>query len=221
MGHTAVIAGATGLIGRELVRVLLKDSAYDRVVALVRRGTGLSHEKLVEAVTDYEGLEAVISGYLPGAYLFCCLGTTIKKAGSKEQFRKVDLEYPMLLGRLALQYGAAQYLIVTAMGASSKSSLFYNQVKGEVEEGLNQLKLPSLHIFRPSLLLGDRQEVRSGERIASAVSKAVTPLMLGPIRKYRPIQAQTVAKAMMLASKRGSRGSHIYESNQIEQLGSE
>ncbi|MFD0679187.1 MULTISPECIES: oxidoreductase [unclassified Paenibacillus] len=218
MGHTAVIAGATGLIGGELVRGLLEDPFFDQVIALVRKETSLAHEKLIQVVTDYEALEDAVKQYLSDAYVFCCLGTTIKKAGSKEQFRKVDYEYPMLLGRLALQYGAAEYLIVTSMGASAGSAFFYNQIKGEVEEGLSKLQLPSLQIFRPSLLLGDRQEVRLGERFGAAVSRVVTPIMVGALRQYRPIQAQTVAKAMLKSSKKSNKGTWIYESDQIEEL---
>ncbi|MCR8635278.1 oxidoreductase [Paenibacillus radicis (ex Xue et al. 2023)] len=218
MGHTAVIAGATGLIGGELVRGLLEDPFFDQVIALVRKETGLAHEKLIQVVTDYEALEDAVEQYLSDAYVFCCLGTTIKKAGSKEQFRKVDYEYPMLLGRLALRYGAAEYLIVTSMGANAGSAFFYNQVKGEVEEGLSKLQLPSLQIFRPSLLLGDRQEVRLGERFGTAVSRVVTPIMIGALRKYRPIQAQIVAKAMLQSSKKSNKGTWIYESDQIEEL---
>ncbi|NOU96571.1 NAD-dependent epimerase/dehydratase family protein [Paenibacillus sp. LMG 31456] len=218
MGHTAVIAGATGLIGGELIRCLLEDPFYDRVVALVRKETSWTHEKLVQVVTDYDELEAVVKDYLPGSYVFCCLGTTIKKAGSKEQFRKVDYEYPMLLGKLAFQYGAVDYLIVTAMGANAGSAIFYNQVKGEIEEGLGKLRLPSLQIFRPSLLLGDRQEVRLGERFGAAVSRVITPIMIGGLRKYKPIKAETVAKAMLKSSKNSNKGTRIYESNQIEEL---
>ncbi|MDF2958450.1 MAG: NAD-dependent epimerase [Paenibacillus sp.] len=218
MGHTAIIAGATGLIGGELVRILLEDPFYDTIVALVRKETSLVHNKLVQAVTDYEKLEAGVTD-MAGAHVYCCLGTTIKKAGSKEQFRKVDYEYPMRLGKLALHGGAVEFLIVTAMGANSKSNLFYNQVKGETEDGLKQLGLPSLHIFRPSLLLGDRQEFRLGERIGSAVSGIISPLMAGGLRKYKPIQAITVAKAMLNAAKQDNKGIRVYESDQIEELG--
>ncbi|TDF94088.1 oxidoreductase [Paenibacillus piri] len=218
-GRTAVVAGATGLIGGELVRMLLADPYYGKVAVLVRNRMDMANEKLLQVTVDYEQLEASVHNLLTGADVFCCLGTTIKKAGSQEQFRKVDYDYPMTLGRLSQQDGAVQYSIVTAMGAGTASSFFYSRVKGEVEEGLARLRLPALHIFRPSLLLGDRQEVRTGERIGSAVSGLITPLMIGGLRKYRPIQAKTVARAMVHASKHGGSGVRIYESDQIEALG--
>ncbi|WP_311764923.1 NAD-dependent epimerase/dehydratase family protein [Paenibacillus agricola] len=213
-----MVAGATGLIGIQLVKSLLENPNYGKVIALTRSKLPLEHTKLIQVLTNYEDLEPAIQQDLAGSDLFCALGTTIKKAKSKEQFRKVDFEYPMKLGRLALAYQAANFLIVSSMGADAKSRIFYTQVKGQVEEGLEQLKLPALHIFHPSLLLGDRQEARMGERIGSALSIVVSPLMVGGLRKYKPIQAEVVAKGMIEAAKLGNKGIHRYEYEQIAEL---
>lgn len=219
MGKTAIVAGATGLIGSQLVAYLLDDPSYERVLALVRKKLERTHPKLIQVVTHFdENLEHEIKTYLPGSDLFCCLGTTIKKAKSKEQFRKVDLEYPMLLGNQALNFKATYFGIVTAMGADAGSKIFYSQVKGQVEEGLERLRLPSLHIFQPSLLLGERADARLGERIGTVLSVGIAPLLIGSLRKYKPIHAKTVTKAMQQAAKRGNKGIHRYSYVQIEAL---
>jgi uncharacterized protein YbjT (DUF2867 family) len=218
VGRTAIIAGATGLIGTQLVHYALEDAVYERVVVLTRIKIPLVHPKLAQILTDYGDLEPVIKEYLAGADLFCALGTTIKKAKSKEQFRKVDLEYPMLLGRLAAAYKTANFLIVSAIGANSQSTIFYSQVKGQVEEGLAQLQLPALHIFHPSLLLGDRKEARMGERIGAVLSVIAAPLMLGGLRKYKPIHVKVVAKGMIQAAKLDIKGVHRYQYEQMEEL---
>ena len=207
MNRTAVVAGATGLIGKELVQLLLNDVAYRSVTILVRRPTGMEHPKLVEQIIDFEQLQQA-SVQMDGADVFCTLGTTIKKAGSQDAFRKVDYQYPLSLGQLASRQGARQLLLVSAIGANPTSRAFYNRVKGEVEEALSSLKLPALHILRPSLLLGEREEFRFGERIAERC-RAASPLFSGPLRKYAPVQASAVAKAMIFAAKSNQAGIHI------------
>lgn len=217
MNRTAVVAGATGLIGKELVQLLLNDAAYRSVTILVRRPTGLEHPKLVEQIIDFEQLQQA-SVQMDGADVFCTLGTTIKKAGSQDAFRKVDYQYPLSLGQLASRQGARQLLLVSAIGANPSSRAFYNRVKGEVEEALSGLKLPALHILRPSLLLGEREEFRFGERIAASLSGLLFPLFSGPLRKYAPVQASAVAKAMIFAAKSNQAGIHIHENEPIVKL---
>jgi uncharacterized protein YbjT (DUF2867 family) len=222
VGTSAIVAGATGLVGRELIQLLLEDSFYDKVVALVRNEMRLEHEKLNQVVTDYSKLEEdLAASVIHHAHVFCTLGTTIKKAKTKEQFRKVDYEYPMKLGELARNYEADAFAIVTAMGASRSSAFFYNQVKGEVEEGLSALGLHSLHMLRPSLILGDRDEIRFGERIGASVSRAIAPIMVGGLRTYRPIHAKTIAAGLIKAAKSGKMGTHILLSAQIVELATE
>ncbi|TBL80675.1 NAD-dependent epimerase/dehydratase family protein [Paenibacillus thalictri] len=220
MKRTAIVAGATGLVGNELVRLLLQNSGYDRVIAIVRRPLDSASPRLTQLVTDWQRdkLESELKDLLRGAHLFCALGTTIKQAKTREQFRKVDLEYPLMLGEWAKKYGASCYLLVTAMGASSGSSIFYNRVKGEVEEALRKLQLPSLHIFRPSFLLGERNERRIGEIAAGYVLRALPFLFIGPLRRYKPIQAAAVARGMIRAAKQASRGVTVYNSDRIAEL---
>lgn len=220
MKRKAVVAGATGLVGKELVRQLLEDEAYGSVVILVRRKTGLAHPKLTESIVDYRALaggdeQAVQALDLAGADVFCALGTTIKKAGTQEAFREVDYDYPLALGRLAKEQGAARFLIVTAIGANPASRIFYSRVKGEVEEALRALNLPALDLFRPSLLLGKREEFRLGERLAALFM----PWLSGLLGKYRPVHGRTVAAAMIQAAKSGEPGVRIHESNRIREMG--
>ncbi|NEW09213.1 NAD(P)H-binding protein [Paenibacillus sp. SYP-B3998] len=216
MGTTAIVAGGTGLVGRELIQLLLNDHFYDKVVALVRKRMHLEHDKLYQVVTDYSNLTEVLDGSdWKQAHVFCTLGTTIKKAKTKEQFRRVDFEYPKILGQLARKFEADVFAIVTAMGASRSSAFFYNQVKGEVEDELIALGLPYLFLLRPSLILGDREDVRLGERVGAWVSKAIAPLMLGGMRAYRPIHAKTIALGLINSAKSGIAGVEVLSSDEI------
>lgn len=211
----AVVVGATGLIGKHLVLLLLEDNAYAKVTIVVRRPMGMSHPKLHEEIVDFDLLEQADID-LNESDLFCTLGTTIKKAGSQDAFRRVDYDYPHTWGRMALEQGAKQLLIVTAMGANASSRFFYNRVKGDIEDTLRGLALPALHIFRPSLLLGHRDEFRFGEKAGTVVWRIVSPLFSKIVpQKYRPIHARTVAKAMLLIAKNDVKGTHIYESDHI------
>ncbi len=199
-GADVWIAGATGLVGRALLDRLLDRSGVGRVTAIVRRPTGRAHPKLQELTVDFERLEEQLEEQLEGqsaSQVFCCLGTTIAIAGSQQAFRRVDHDYPLALGRAARNAGARRFLVVTAMGANPKSRVFYNRVKGDLEQDLRALDLPELHIFRPSLLLGDRTERRPGERLATVLAAPLSALLLGPLRRYRPIAAANVAEAMM------------------------
>ncbi|MFD1736355.1 NAD(P)H-binding protein [Bacillus salitolerans] len=217
MNRTAVVAGATGLIGKELVNMLLNETAYSEITLIVRRSTGIKHPKLSEKIINFDQLEKVDIN-LSGADVFCTLGTTIKKAGSQEAFRLVDNMYPLSLGRMAKKFGARSFLVVTSMGANPLSRMFYIRVKGETEQALRGLDLPALYIFRPSLLLGEREEFRLGERITSLLFNVLSPLFIGPLRKYSPIMSLAVAKAMVLSAKRDQPGIYIYEAEQIKKI---
>jgi uncharacterized protein YbjT (DUF2867 family) len=217
MSKKAVIAGATGLIGRELVHLLLHDIRYEEVYILVRTKTPLDHPKLTQVVTDFSNLEG-IADYLNLADVFCALGTTIKIAKTQEAFRKVDYEYPLQLAQLAQTHAANQFLVVTAMGANAHSRIFYSKVKGQLENSLRLLGLAALHIFHPSLLLGDRKEVRSGERIGSILSKGLNVFLVGSLSKYKPIHVNTVARGMIQAAQQEAIGTQVYEYDQILKL---
>ncbi|MCD1261105.1 oxidoreductase [Paenibacillus athensensis] len=216
---TAIVAGATGLVGRALVERLVQDGGYADVFALVRKpGTLTPHRNLTEVQVDYERLEETPLPWETQPDVFCALGTTIKTAGSQAAFRRVDFDYPLALGKLARRREAARFLIVSAMGASSASRIFYSRVKGETETGLREMDWPGLYIFRPSLLLGRREEYRAGERFATVVMGALNGLLVGPLRKYRGIAAADVARAMVYAAQAGPPGTHIYESDRIQRL---
>lgn len=215
-GRTAIVAGATGLIGGELVKLLLDE--YDEVVAIVRRRAVFPNSpKLVQLETDWsrEHLEAALFGKWNDADVYCALGTTMKKAKSKQQFRLVDYEYPVLLGSLAKQYGASRFAVVSAVGSDPASVFFYSRVKGEMERQLKSLDLPGLYLLRPSLLVGDRAEVRLGEKIGEVVGKMFSFLMVGSLRKYKPVAASSVAKAMINAAKQRLTGVRSFEFDQI------
>jgi uncharacterized protein YbjT (DUF2867 family) len=218
VGRTAWVAGATGLIGKELVQLLLADKAYSKVIILVRKKVNIAHPKLEQRIIDFNRIEESVAGELKDAYVFCTLGTTIRIAKTKDAFRKVDYEYPFRLAQISASEGAKQFSIVTSIGASTKSSFFYTQVKGQVEEAIRKLGLQALHIYRPSQLLGDREEVRRGERMAEIVAKATAFLWKGPLAKYKPIHVRTVARAMLEASRMHEKGIHVHESFQLPDL---
>nr|WP_263326567.1 oxidoreductase [Neobacillus sp. Marseille-Q6967] len=213
----ALILGATGLIGKELVKILIKQKNYEKIHLLVRRPVDISNENCDVHVVDFDNLHA-FQELFKVSDVFCTLGTTIKKAKTQEVFRKVDYEYPIEAAKLAKEKGVEKFLIVTAMGADTKSRIFYNRVKGEVEASLIELDLPSLHIFRPSLLLGEREEFRLGEKIAEKASKLLNILMIGPLRPYRAIQGKTVAAAMAAVSNSRKSGINVYRSHEIEKM---
>ncbi len=214
---TALVAGATGLVGSELLHVLLNNPYYLTVITLTRRPLNLSHPRLLQIVTDFDKLNE-FEMLIGATDVYCCLGTTMKKAGSKAAFKLVDYEYPLQLAQLAHKNQCQHYLLVSSMGASAKSVLFYNQVKGQVEDGLQQIPFQRLSIFQPSLLLGKREEHRPTEAFAQRTSKALRFALQGGLKKYRPIQANTVAQAMFQVAQQPQTGINTYTSNQIEAL---
>jgi uncharacterized protein YbjT (DUF2867 family) len=216
----AWVAGATGLVGRLLVGELCAHPEVESVTALVRRAEGRGLPKLEERVVAFERLDLELAGRR-ATHVFCCLGTTMAKAGSEAVFRQVDYEYPLALGRAAVLAGAKKFLVVTALGADPSSRIFYNRVKGEVERDLAALGLPELHVFRPSLILGDRAERRVAERLAMGVAKPLGSLLFGGLRRYRPIEAADIARAMVnVALARDRRDAlSVYESDRIVALG--
>lgn len=216
--RTALIAGASGLVGSHLLRMLLQSDRYSQVISVGRRELAIIHPKLDQQIVDFDHL-AKSASELAADDVFCCLGTTIKKAGSQAAFYKVDHTYVTQLAEVTLRRNANQFLVVSAMGADAGSRIFYNRVKGEMERDVQAMGFSSLHIFRPSLLLGDREEHRTGEAIGAKIMTPLSVLMLGPLRKYRPIQAETVASAMLRAAAQDQKGTKVYPSDKIERLG--
>lgn len=214
---TALVLGANGLVGSELVNILIQHNHYERIHLLVRRPIENNDSSCEVHIVDFDQLDTY-SELFRVTDVFCCLGTTIKKAKSKEAFRKVDYEYPIEAANLASVSGVEKFLIITAMGANSKSMIFYNQVKGLVEDTLGKLNIPSVHIFRPSLLLGERKEFRFGEQIAEKASAFLNVLMVGPLRPYKAIEARNVAAAMATVANSRKSGINIYPSHEIEKI---
>ncbi|WP_409288400.1 oxidoreductase [Peribacillus sp. SCS-37] len=214
---TALLAGATGLIGNHLLHVLLDAGEYDKVITVGRRPLNISHPKLEEVIMDLEKLDENRM-LLKADDVYCCLGTTMKKAGSREAMFRIDVGYPAELARVTREEGAKRFLVVSSMNADPDSPIWYSRMKGELEQQLLIIGFPSLSIFRPSLLLGNRSEFRLGERAAAAVSTGLRFLFQGPLRKFRAIKGSTVAKAMYLAAQKESSGVIIYSSEQIEHL---
>lgn len=212
---TAVIAGATGLVGGELLTRLLEDTRYSTVLALTRRDFSTTHPKLKKIAIDYHHPGNVLSGFVLDD-IFCCLGTTMAKAKSREKFYEVDFYYPLALAKATHALGAKQYFLVSALGADKNSAIYYNRVKGEVEEAIRKVGFQSLHIFRPSLLLGPRQEMRVGEDVAKLIYRIFGFLIPG---KYKAIEAGTVARAMILTASEEKSGVFVHESQNIRQCG--
>jgi uncharacterized protein YbjT (DUF2867 family) len=213
----AIIAGASGLIGSKLLNILLLHPDYDEVLILVRKALPVRHKKLAQLVVDFDRLEEY-SGSITGHALFCCLGSTKKKTPDLAIYRKIDCDYPVKLAQLAKQNNVDQYHLVSAIGANSASSAFYTKIKGETEDSIQQVGLKCLHIYQPSLLTGDRTEHRPAEKIASILVKVIDPLLIGGLRKYRSIPAETVAMAMYKQSLKSEEGVFIHPSDKIKLL---
>jgi len=218
MLKSALVAGGTGLVGSQLVKLLIQSTKFDGVKVLVRKENPTQIEGADVLEVDYERLSE-FEQYLKADVIFCCLGTTIKKAGSKEKFRKVDYAYPYELAKLCLKNGDIQFNIITANGANSNSFFFYNRVKGDIEKALAGLNIQNLNIFRPSLLLGKRNEKRIAEEVGSIFASVVNPLLVGKLKKHRAIQGLTVARAMLNVSLKNLSGIHYIESNDIQKIG--
>jgi uncharacterized protein YbjT (DUF2867 family) len=207
----AWIVGATGLVGREALAALLADDSFGRVFAFVRRSTGVVHPRLIERVVDFERLEQDVTA-VSGDVAICALGSTIKQAGSQEQFRHIDRDYVLTFARAALAGGVRHFLVVTALGADARSRVFYNRVKGEVEEALAAMPFAALTIVRPSLLLGERTEVRLGERLLGPFSRLLPRSVAG-------IDASTVGRALVRLAREPAHGRRVVLSKELHELG--
>jgi uncharacterized protein YbjT (DUF2867 family) len=209
--------GATGLTGSHCLDRLLDDDEYEKITVLTRRSLPRTHDKLAQHVVDFDNLNAS-APMIQAHDVFCCLGTTIKKAGSKETFRKVDLEYPSELARIAATNGSEQFLVISAPESNPQSRLFYGRVKGEMEQAVSRQPFKGVYIFRPSLLVGERDEFRWAEGLGIKLFTALPFLLSGPLKKLRPIEAKAVASAMIIVAKSAPGGQQIYASNRIQAI---
>ena len=213
---TAIIVGATGLVGSHLLERLIQDARYGKIVLLSRRQHDLTSSKIDTVITDFSS-DQLLKDSMVGDEVFCCLGTTIKKAGSQENFRKIDLELPLKVAEHAVANKVPGYYLVSSLGASSRAMNFYGKTKGQLEEALKHLNIERLAIFRPSLLLGKRPAYRFGESVATAVMPLLNPFLIGSLKKYRSIHADAVAAAMVNIAN-SDHAQTIYESDEIQQL---
>lgn len=208
-----MLVGATGLVGRECLRLLLADDAFGRIIVVTRRSLSpeVRSPKLETHVVDFDHLNEYDALFRVDAIL-CALGTTIRAAGSRTRFRTVDYEYPLAFAKLGRRQGCGHFLVVSALGANSQSRVFYNRVKGQLEESLRGLGYPRLTIVRPSLLLGPRAELRLGEEVAKRVTRWLGPLVP---RAFKPVEARNVAIAIVRATRENGSGVRIIESGEI------
>lgn len=211
---TAILAGATGLVGTCLLRQLLSDPAYDTVIAVVRRPILPENNKLIQQVIDFGQLPEAIAG-LHADHAFCCLGTTIKAAGTKEKQHVIDHDYVVQFAQGAFDAGARYFAVVSSIGAGAGSSNFYLRTKGEMERDLRKIPFTGIHILQPSLLLGERHEFRTGEKTAIAVMKILNPLMVGGLKKYRGVEASAVASCMIRMQLAETNGVTVTRSDEI------
>lgn len=201
--RSALVVGATGLVGSSLVKLLCESEEYAAVNVIARRPLDFKHPKLVVKLREFD---QVAESDIEFAHeVFCCLGTTMKKAGTREQFEKVDFEYPLTIAALAKNRGIGHFLVISAMGASEKALAYYSRVKGKLEAALINMDFPQLSIVRPSLITGERPEFRLGEKVGENLLKVLNPLFVGPMKKLRSIRAEQIAFAMKVIALHGKK----------------
>lgn len=208
---TAVVLGSTGLIGEQLVKQLLADPDFSKVTILVRKSVEMSHSKLLSQVVNFDDLADVKNAIGYGDCIFCCIGTTRQKVnGDMNVYKKVDVEIPANVAKMASDAGFSSFLLVSAVGANANTGNFYLKMKGEVEKAIAALPFTSFHVFRPSILYGDRKEFRLGELIGKGLMKVISNFFWGGLTKYSGIDAKNVAKAMSLAAKSDNKGMVVH-----------
>ena len=215
---TALVIGSTGLIGSELLKILLESPEYSQVVTFVKRDSGIRHPKLIQHLIDFDQPDTY-ENLVAGDDFFCTIGTTIKNAGSQNAFRQVDYEYPRQFASFAMQNKVKQFLIISALNADAKSSNFYLKTKGAIQDFLENCEFESVAVLQPSLLLGNRAEFRFGERVGAFFMRTFSFVFQGNLKKYKAIEGETVAKAMFKIAQRNDTGFKIYESNVIQEIG--
>jgi len=217
MSYKAIIVGASGLIGSNLLKILLAEPLYTGITILVRKKTGISNPKLTEILVDFDTFD-IYALNINAHALFCCIGTTKNKTPDLTDYYKIEHDYPIKLGQLALENGVKQYHYVSSIGADKNSAAYYTKFKGQTEHDLQQLNLQVLHIYRPSILAGDRKEHRPMEKFVNGLMSIINPLLIGGLKKYRSIPAKTVALAMYKQSINNDEGIIIHPSDQIKQI---
>lgn len=217
MEKTAIVFGASGLIGNLLLQKLISDNRYQKIILIVRKSINLEHQKLEEKIIDFNLIEEINS--IQADEIYCCIGTTIKKAGSKEAFEAVDLDIPSKIAQLALNNDIQKLFIVSSLGANLHTSNFYLKTKARMEHAVAKNPIDTVIFFRPSLLLGSRKEFRFGELIAKIFMPIIHVFLLGSLKKYRAIKGKVVAQAMINVANSDYEGLHYLESDQVQKIG--
>jgi len=218
MGKTALLIGATGLVGNELLQLLLKDNSFSSIKIFVRKKAEIKHAKLIQIVVDLNNLSNY-SNEIKGDVIFCCIGTTMKVAGSKEAFIKIDFDIPLNFAKIAMANGVDAFILISSLGANKNSSNFYYSVKGKVEEELKKINFNHLVVLRPSMLLGNRNEFRFLEVIGKFFMQALGFIFIGKLKKYKAIEAKKVAKACLIMANENKNSFSVVESDEIQLLG--
>lgn len=213
----AVLFGSTGLIGTNILRLLNSSNEFTSITSFVRKRSDIVPSKVKEIVTDFQNIEEYKDEFACDV-CFISIGTTIKQAGSQEKFKEVDYTFVFNIARLCKIMDVKSVLVVSSLGADPNSTVFYSRVKGEMERDVSKLELNSLYFFRPSLLLGDRKDFRIGEKVGEVVSGVFSFVFVGGLKKYKPISAEIVAKAMLKMSLTFKTGIHYFESDEISDL---
>jgi len=214
--RTAIVFGATGLTGSNLAEELAETEVYDKILIFTRRKSQVSHPKFREIEFDITNIEAV-KEEIKGDDLFCCLGTTIKKAGSQEAFRKVDLEAPAKIASIAAENGVNQFIVISSIGADPGSRNFYLRTKGQMEQAVQKEPFKAVVILRPSMITGKRNEYRLAEEAGKMIFRPLEKLLFGKLRKYCSIKSKTIARAMVNIALT-PQDKIVFESNEIQEL---
>jgi len=217
MPYQVILVGASGLIGSHLLSALIESAEISRILLVLRKPLNITDSKVDELIVNFDELES-FSSDIKGDIIYSCLGTTRAKTPDSGQYRKIDLEYPLELAEIGIRNGVTQFHLVSSFGANASASNSYLKLKGELENELKKLSIPSLHIYQPSLLTGKRKESRLVEKFAISAFKLIDLLLIGPLKQFRSIKAETVARAMLNQSLKELKGTFIYPSIQIQEL---
>ncbi|WP_417885424.1 NAD(P)H-binding protein [Zunongwangia sp.] len=216
MTKTAILLGATGLTGSFVLKELLVDKEYGKVILFSRSSCTIKDNKIEEHLIDLLKLDD-FENLFKADHVFCCVGTTRKKTPNKETYFKIDCGIPVTAAKLSAKNGVKVYTVISAMGANANSSFLYNQIKGKMENGIKQQAIPKLYILRPSLITGNRGEVRFFEKLGQSIFSVLNPLLIGKLKKYRSISAEKIAKAMLYVAN-NSYSNIIIKSDEISSL---
>ena len=212
----AIVIGGTGLTGRQLVAQLAQLKIKPQIVCLHRKKVDMGIAGVEDVEVDFSKPSTLAPYFTAGSWVFCCVGTTMAIAKSREAFLKVDFDIPLLIGKIAKASEAAGYSIISTAGANTEGLFFYSRIKGDIEDALQELALPALHIFRPGMLLGHRTNERIGEKIGRSIAQWLKPIFKGPLAPYRSIEATSLATVMIKQALLASQGVHFFEGPTLE-----